>query len=49
MKILGTEISSRGIIMGAGLVGLILLSLWFHSEATSMGFTLSSIPCNICH
>lgn len=49
MNILGTEISSRDIILGVGLVGLILFSLWFHSSATSMGFTLSSVPCNTCH
>jgi len=49
MNLLGTEISSRDIILGVGITGLILLSLWFHSQAPGMGFTISSIPCGFCH
>ena len=49
MKLLGTEISSRDIILGVGVIGLILISLWFHAQSTGMGFTLSSTPCNLCH
>jgi hypothetical protein len=49
MNILGTELSSRDILLGLGLVSLVLLSLWFHSQAPGMGFTISSIPCTFCH
>lgn len=49
MNVLGTEISSRDLILGIGVIGLILVSFWFHSQAMSMGYNLSSIPCKICH
>ncbi|MBT3283240.1 hypothetical protein HN807_13165 [Candidatus Bathyarchaeota archaeon] len=49
MNILGTELSSRDIILGAGVVVLVLFSLWLHSQAIGMGFSLSSIPCSFCH
>ena len=49
MKLLGREISSRDFILGVGVIVLILISLWFHAQATGMGITLASTPCNLCH
>jgi len=49
MNILGTEISSKTLIGAVVLAGLVLFSLWFHSQAIGMGFSPSSIPCSFCH
>jgi len=50
MNVFGYEVSTRGVLIALGVLGLIAVSLWLHSQAIGWGMPPASTqPCMVCH
>lgn len=50
MEIFGVEIERRSVLILMGVLGLIIVAVWLHSQAIGWGIPPStSQPCAFCH
>ncbi|MEE8355181.1 MAG: hypothetical protein V3S09_05075 [Candidatus Bathyarchaeia archaeon] len=50
MKVLGMELTTKNVMIAAGVLGLVLVAVIVHAQAISWGIPpASSQPCMICH
>ena len=50
MNVFGYEMSTRSFMIALGILGLICVSLWLHSQAIGWGIPPASTqPCMVCH
>ena len=50
MNVLGVELTTKNIILTAGVLGLILVVIIVHAQAVGWGIPATSTqPCMLCH
>jgi len=50
MKVLGVEVTTKNVILAAGVLGLILVAIIVHTQAIGWGIPASTTqPCMFCH
>jgi len=50
MKVLGTELTTKNVIIIAGILGLIIVAIIVHTQAIGWGIPPTSTqPCMFCH
>jgi hypothetical protein len=50
MKVLGIEVTTKNVIIAAGVLGLVLVAIIVHIQAIGWGIPPTTTqPCMICH
>ena len=50
MKVLGTELTTKNVIISAGILGLVIVAVIVHTQAIGWGIPPGTTqPCMLCH
>ena len=50
MKVLGTELTTKNLMITAGVLGLVIVAIIVHAQAIGWGIPPSTTrPCMLCH
>jgi hypothetical protein len=50
MKVLGIEVTTKNVILVAGILGLVLVAIIVHTQAIGWGIPATTTqPCMVCH
>ena len=50
MKVLGTELTTKNLMITAGVLGLVIVPIIVHAQAVGWGIPASTTqPCMLCH